>query len=348
MPVVTNEIPMEVTVLMKKDNELWSNTVSWKSANPSLGANAARINAMPSNTLFFQNREALTFFQNDTPCSDYLFTLDKTNAKQWSGSIFSDKDACNIDVSALAYFEDTLVVGYSLNTDGKQRAFFLRYGTWEQDVWEFNDLILDQKPIQILPMPSGIAVLGFDVNITDENSLIWLDNDFKIRFQKNLGYDVGQLLPKNDNALIASYPELHATIELNSMEVAYTRYDKMNTPRLDVSPMVVTGKNTTVFYTLGTEGEESTVSSIPASYDFETNRATRYYYENFLTEEELSFELDIAETTALHYDSTNEVLLVGFKKSGDNSGGGILRIQLEPQFRYIDFIALDGIPISIQ
>lgn len=94
-------------------------------------------------------------------------------------------------------------------------------------------------------------------------------------------------------------------------------------------------------------GTYSKYSLIPAVYDFNKNSAILYAFENFLTETQLDFELEIENTTLVHYDEVNNLLLIGYKKSGEDKKGGLLRINPVPQPKFAGNLDLDGIPYAL-
>ncbi len=87
--------------------------------------------------------------------------------------------------------------------------------------------------------------------------------------------------------------------------------------------------------------------NIPAVYDFENNTAILYYYENFLSEQEQLVEFEIGDTSMVSYDAKNNLILIGYQKSGDPDKGGLLRIRPIPNPAFIDNIDLNGVPFQM-
>ena len=87
--------------------------------------------------------------------------------------------------------------------------------------------------------------------------------------------------------------------------------------------------------------------NIPAVYDFETNTAFLYYYENFLSEQEQLVEFEIGDTSMVSYDAKNNLILIGYQKSGDPGKGGLLRVRPIPNPAFIDNIDLNGVPFQM-
>ena len=72
-----------------------------------------------------------------------------------------------------------------------------------------------------------------------------------------------------------------------------------------------------------------------------------YAYENFLTETQRDLEFEIKSTTMVGYDEKNNLLLIGYSKTGGSKKGGLLRIKLGLEPEFVDNLDLDGAPYAL-
>ena len=94
-------------------------------------------------------------------------------------------------------------------------------------------------------------------------------------------------------------------------------------------------------------GSNSIYPIVAAMYDFETNNTVLYAYENFLTETQRDLEFEIKSTTMVGYDEKNNLLLIGYSKTGGSKKGGLLRIKLGLEPEFVDNLDLDGAPYAL-
>ena len=129
------------------------------------------------------------------------------------------------------------------------------------------------------------------------------------------------------------------------MAVEYISYEDGKEPKFHASNFNSFDNQGKLYYKMPTDS--GVHQHIPAIYDFVNNLAVLYYYENILTESQLEFEFKIGDTTMVSYDGENNILLVGYQKIDDGNKGGLLRIQLEPELKFLDNHDLEGVPYQI-
>jgi hypothetical protein len=47
------------------------------------------------------------------------------------------------------------------------------------------------------------------------------------------------------------------------------------------------------------------------------------------------------------FDAKNNLILIGYKKKGDNAKGGLMRIKPIPDPKFLDNVNLEGIPMAL-
>ena len=161
----------------------------------------------------------------------------------------------------------------------------------------------------------------------------------------NLGFDAAHIFENPNGDLIISYPELHTTLNTSNLTVVYTPYGVGTEPNFVDSRNVSFDLEGKMYYQMNIDAGET--ETIPAVYDFNGNNAVLYFFENFLTDAQLKVEFKVASATTVVYDEESDLILIGYKKSGTGSAGGIMRITPSPDLTFVDNIDLGGIPYTI-
>lgn len=114
-----------------------------------------------------------------------------------------------------------------------------------------------------------------------------------------------QKLFKSDNGnIIVSYPELHNIVSSSNMAIVKTtRYEEGTEPGFWNSESSFRDVQGNLYYLMPTNYSGTSYPNIPAVYNFQTNTAILYYFENFLSDEEKLVEFIISITTMVSYDA---------------------------------------------
>ncbi|MEM9143667.1 MAG: hypothetical protein AAGA86_11815, partial [Bacteroidota bacterium] len=209
---------------------------------------------------------------------------------------------------------------------------------------DFLDIPLDIKPLQLVHENGKLFVMAWDEEATRENVLLVMDGETnELVHEMNLGFDAKRLFKTPDKHIIVSYDDLHTIIDSSTMASQFVRYPEGTHPNFSDSDFRYFDSSGLMYYDM-LAGTHSIYPKIPAVYDFSTQTAVLYAYENFLTEAQLTFELEIENTTLVHFDGQNNQMLIGYKKSSNPNKGGILRIRPVPDPKYLGNLDLDGVP----
>lgn len=333
----SDDILSEVNIIADRENILASNR-----------SQAFESIAMPLLTNFSLD-EAL-FYNNTSDCSGELlnYDLDKDTSKEFS--FFEDSKNCDRQIYAIKTADTGFFILYSLPGDFlKDEKFYLRLVDNKDLESGFEDFEMDKKPTQLVYANGRLFLLVEDLALGNVYSMQVFDLQKKEWILEiNLGDEVERLIRTPDNNLMITYPDLHNVYSTITLDVlSSTRYLEGTEPHLGETEIHHFAPDGKVYFASATNLNGTIYPQIPAVFDFERNTTILYYYENFLTEEEQRFEFDIGNTTAVAYDSKNNLMLIGYQKSQNPNKGGFIRIKPAPNPQMVDQTNLEGIPLYI-
>lgn len=291
--------------------------------------------------------DKVVLYSKTNECLGEILLYDFTSKNTTQLTVYEDLGICNLETTAMTFNTDYIFITYKLSLEGKANTYFVRTIQVDNPTG-FVDLELAINPISLVSLNDRLFVLTKDADITNEYKLFVVDlSSNEIIFEKNLGYDVNQIFKNSQNDIIISYNELHTVLNSTTLSITYTNYEEATAPNFGDSDYISFDSEGKMYYDMDTEDETET-QSIAAVYDFKANTAVLYYFENFMTSEQLSVEYDILKATAITYDEINSLILIGYAKKNSENRGGILRIKPTPDLTFIDNVNLDGIPQRIK
>lgn len=340
-------IEADYSILLEESGVLKTKDLKESDSGLEIGTGESAIPSFPTSELTYFSDNSLSFFQLTEDCTGKILIYDFESDSHQLIDAFLDLDACNLQITSVSHSDSRVFISFTKNEVGKEDAFYVR--VIDIDTGDVNavDIELELKPLQTVPSAGKLFVLTIDDEITDENALSVIDiAQESIVFEKMIGFDAKKIFRNPAGDIIISYPELHTTLDSSTMAEAYTQYGELTKPNLFSSEYHRFDGQGKMYYTLITE-EGLGVATIPAVYNFDSNISTQYFYENFLSDAQLSVELNIHSTTAIAFDDENNFILVGYKKNGNENAGGLLRITPTPDFTYVDNLNLPGVPKAI-
>ncbi len=289
-------------------------------------------------------------YQKNADCTATITMHDFSTDTNEEIEVFSDFNDCSLQAMAITLSEQSLFIAYQLDLDGKNKENKVRVidlGTSEPS---FVDIEIAEKPIDLVIANNRLFVMTLDEEITDENNLTVIDLATTTLIHKmSLGNDVRRIFKNRVGNIIISYDELHTTLNSDSMAFVYTNYENGKEPNFTSVQADFFDNNGRMYYRMN-PATYSEYDASPAIYDFSKNLTIIYSFENFLTGAQRNLEFEIENTTVVGYDSENDLILIGYKKSSGNDKGGLLRITPNPlpdKPAFIDNINLDGVPTQI-
>ncbi len=292
----------------------------------------------------FRKGTTFAYYSRLNECSGQVTIHDFKDDSANTYALFGDLVECILNTTSIAIKDGILYVSYVVEETAKISKYYVRAIDLAIEEDNFIDIELDKKPLQMDYANGRLFVLTIDLEITDENSLSVIEMGSQTLIHEiGLGYDVERIFTDTDQNMIISYQELHTVLNSITMGVQYISYEDGKEPMFYSSKSNSFDSTGRLFYIR----PETEFSGIPAIYDFADNLALLYYYANFLTASQLEFEFNIGKTTMVGYDDINNVMLVGYQKKDDESKGGLLRIQLEPEPEFLDNLDINGIPYAV-
>ncbi|MBT8180605.1 MAG: hypothetical protein KJO53_03350 [Eudoraea sp.] len=301
-------------------------------------------------TVTYRDGSEISIFNSQTDCSGIVSLYDFKNDALQKTIVFDDLGNCDLEVRALAHSGNDFYIGYEVPGEGlKETLYYFRTIDISNSEPEIVDIELDKRPLQAIFSNNMVFILSVDLEDDNRNYLTVFDTvNEEFVADINLGFDVLRLFKSEGGNIIVSYPELHNIVSSSSLAIVKTtRYEDGKEPRFGDSESSSSDEQGNLYYSMPTNFVGTSYPTIPAVFDFETNTAILYYYENFLSEQEQSVEFKIARTTMVSYDAKNNLIVIGYKKSGEPDKGGLLRIRPIPNPAFIDNIDLSGVPFQI-
>ncbi|WP_027076023.1 hypothetical protein [Maribacter antarcticus] len=304
-------------------------------------------NIFPGGTtasLEFRASSKITFYHKTDTCGGTVLFYDFEDGLEFELPVFLDLSSCTLTVTAVTQQDDMVFLSYYLDRSGKNQAFFVR--SININTKNFTDFELNQKPTQLAVSNSRLFVLTRDESQTSAYALKIIDIEINTKIHEiDLGLDVGTIFTKTNGDIIISYPNAHTTLDSNSLNPSYTRYNSGSEPHFYNAQHIIFDESGRMYYIRNTALDSET-DGITATHDFNSNSTVLYYFENFLNEAQFKVEFDIETTTTLNYDDVNDLILIGYKKN-TTSGGGIIRITPAPNLTFVDNLDLEDIPAHI-
>jgi len=297
---------------------------------------------MPQPT--FKAGSVLSMYQKTTACGGEFTKYDFNDHSSTKFEVFADLGSCNLTVTAIAHTETSHFIAYSVDT-GDETDHFIR--VLDATGATFVDVQLTKASIQLAITNNRLFILNKDEEVTGEHRMTVMDlSSNGLIHNMNLGFDVRKILVSKDGDMVISYDDLHTIMDPATFEVEYINYQSGLEPKFANSTNVQFDGNGKLYYERPPTGE-SPHANIPAIYDFSENIGYLYIYENFLTEAQIEFEFEIGDTTMVGFDEKNGYMLIGYRKAGSTTAGGLLRVKPVPEPAFIDNIDVDGVPYDI-
>lgn len=341
-----NPAKADYSVLLQGSSTLSESFINYSSEGLEINQVESNFPSFSLPEVSYRSNSKLSLYHKKGDCLGEILLYDFDNKSKIQFEAFSDLNSCNLTITAIAHTDSKLFLSFMIESAGKDKKYFVRTIQLESDNMDFVDLEFVKKPIQLVPTNDRLFILTFDEDITDENGINVMElTSGTIIHEMNLGADVGKIFENPGGDLIISYPELHTTLNTSNLEVIYTQYGLGTEPNFIDSKSVSFDFAGKMYYQM--KIEDGATQTIPAVYDFDLNNAVLYYFENFLTDAQLNVEFNVEAATTLQYDDKNDVILIGYKKSGTPDKGGIMRITPSPDLTFVDNIDLEGIPYAI-
>ncbi len=343
---VENSVNADYAVLLQNSSSLTESFLNSSSDGLEVNNKVSDFPGFSKPDVSYRSESNFSFYHKTGDCQGEVLIYDFNDESKAELQVFMDLDPCNLTITAVAHTPSRLFLSFVIESAGKEKGYFVRTIDLQSANKSFVDLELQKKPIQLVPVNNRLFILNFDEEITDENGLEVMDiASGTIIHEMNLGFDAGQIFENPNGDLIISYPELHTTLNTSALTVVYTPYGSGTEPNFVNSKTVSFDAEGKMYYQLSVEGAET--ETLPAVYDFNGNNAVLYFFENFLTDAQLNVEFMVASTTTVAYDEENDLILIGYKKSGTDGKGGLMRITPSPDLTFVDNIDLEGIPYAI-
>ena len=307
----------------------------------------APFSSVKEPTVSYESQGKWSHYSKQVNCEGKVTLFDFKEGSNIQFQVFNDLGNCNLQVNAILHTDHKIYLAYEIAVTHKLTYNYVRVFDLSTSGEDFRDIALFKKPLGLAFVNERLFVLTQDTLFTGKNAFSVIDgNTDTVLYSDLLHSDVRQIFEGPENTVIVSYDDLHMTINGETLSLTTTKYGENTKPHFKESQSLQLDSSGKLYYTMP-GGEYSNYPLISAIYDFHENTAVLYAYENFLTEAQRDFEFEIENTTMVSYDEENDLLLIGYKKKGNQSRGGLIRIKTTPNPVLIDNTNLEGIPIKI-
>jgi len=332
--------PVSYNLIVSGGSGLYVQTVLSDIEGLSVGTTATSFSGFSTPAVKYSTASKISLYLRTNDCGGKFLIYDFKTDTEITETLFSDLAPCNISVIAIAHQGNQLFLSYSLTTAGKKYAYFIR--SVDLNTNSFLDAPLDKKPLDMELSKDRLFILSTDESGTNDNWITVIDvKEKNFVHEMNVGQKATKIFKNPLGAIVISYPGSHTSLNSLTLESTYTKYAADKEPNFFGSRTLLFDGTGKMYYTMKTTEGDYT----PAVYDFNDNMTTVYYFENFLTESQLQVQFDIKEATVVGYDDVNKLILIGYKKDGNN-GGGIIRITPAPDLTFLDHLDLEDVPYS--
>lgn len=344
---IEQSVEADYTLLVNSDGKLAGTLLNGDAETLSVNEGDSGFTTIAEPQLIYEEGKVLTMYHKTSNCSGTVTVHDFNDGTSNSFDLFADLGACNLTPKAIVKGGKTVYVAYEKEISAEITEFVVRALDTSGTNATFEDVSLDFSPVGLAFSNNRLFIMGLDEEVTGEHKLTVLSAGTNTEiFEGNLGFNAKSIFKNPEGNIIIAFDELHTTVNSKTLAYGYTNYGPGSAPNFTISGLRHFDSTGKMYYAM-LAGTHSMYSQIPAVYDFNKNSAVLYAYENFLTEAQLNFEFEIENTTLVHYDEANNLLLVGYRKSGEDNKGGLLRINPAPEPKFAGNLDLDGIPYAI-
>ncbi|WP_299432698.1 hypothetical protein [uncultured Maribacter sp.] len=339
-------IATSYTVLLDTNNSLSATLLNADATLVSQSSKESSFNTISTSVIKYDGNKEYSFYKKTSDCDGEIVHYDFINEEEQKLNVFPDMLDCELEVLSIITTNSSFFIAYEVTNANSPKKYVVRKIDRNATEFTFIELELSKKPMQMSFSNNRLFILLFDEGVTNENEVVIVDGtSLNAINSQTLGYNVKKIFKDANGDIIISYDELHTVLDKVTLSVDYIRYGEGAEPKFANSSLHNLDSEGKLYYSMPLE--DGATSSIPAVYNLKENIATLYIYENFLTAAQLEVEYEIEETTAVSYDAQNNIILIGYKKSGSQDLGGILRIKPVPDLELLDNIDLPGIPYDI-
>ncbi len=294
----------------------------------------------------YRDKNIVSYYTTLDDCSGQITQFSVINGDLDYISVFSDLDNCDLEIISIGHTESILFLLYRIAGLGhKKSEYFMRLVSASNGALVYPDTPLDKKPIQGIFAGNRLFILSQNPDEINFTMQVFNTASGAIINEMNLNTGVNKIFKTSDENILIAYPDSHTIINSSTLGIiSNVRYLEGKEPKFGSAEREFFDISGTMYYAMETSLSGTTYPRIPGVYDFSRNTAILYYFENFLSETDRKFKYEIDDTTVVSYDSANNLILIGYRKIGNNGAGGLLRIKPAPEPAFIDNIDLDGVP----
>ena len=294
-----------------------------------------------------QNEKAFSMIVRETGCLAKAILYESGSGTLFQRVAAEGLDPCTIEIISLAHDGLTIYMLYaSLASETEPERFWLR--KLPMNGGTPVDLMLSEWPVDLDVIAGKLQVL---TNAAGESPLSTIRT---IDLQKleevgsvQIGYDAKMILRLGQDKVLVGFEDAHMLLSGVNMElIEQVRYQTGSEPELISNNPWASADGSMLYYTYPSINPDLP-GDIGGVYEINRRTLVLYAFENFLNPEQREIQYDVGQATAIGSDPDNGFLLIGYENNSNPAKGGLLRLQLEPEFRLVDQLDLPAPPIAI-
>ena len=294
-----------------------------------------------------QNEKAFSIILRGSDCLAKAILYEPGSGTLFQRVALEGLDPCTIEISSLAHDGRIVYMLYtSLATDTEPEHFWLR--KLPMNGGTPQDLMLSERPVDLDVVAGRLQILTSGEGDTPISTIRTIDLQEleEVEFVQ-IGYDAKMILRLGQDKVLVGFEDAHMLLSGISLElIEQVRYQSGSEPDLIANHPWASADGSSLYYTYPSINPDLP-GDIGGVYEINRRTLVLYAFENFLDPEQREIQYDIGQATAIGSDPDNGLLLIGYENSKDPSKGGMLRLQLQPEFRFVDQLALPAPPIAI-
>ncbi len=308
---------------------------------------ADALPASDADFIWHQDVEGFSMLLRQESCEVEAVLYDRESGNLLRRPALADMDPCKTEVLSVIHDGSTLYILYSTEaTEIKPEHHGLRKLSMTDGMAE--DLIIPERPVDLDKVSGKLLLLTQDTGDDPLSTIRTIDQQEMMEVSATpVGYDARMVLRLGMNQLLIGFEDAHMILSGTSLEIIdEVRYQAGSEPGFTGLHPWASGDGSVLYFPYPSVNPDDP-GKIGGVYELDRRTLILYAFDNFLDAVQREVEYDIGQATAVGRDSRNGYLLIGYEKGTDPSKGGLLRLQTEPEFKFVDQADLLAPPIAI-
>ena len=262
-------------------------------------------------------------------------------------SILEKLEACSIEVLGFAQSTQASFIVYS-DTDPVSSEITYSVRSMSADGMSIIDAQLPGRAVDLDFASGKLFVLAYLSEAESNSAILEYNQDLSgdpVAHPVSTG---GKLLTSlGSDRILLGFDDAHQVYQASSMTLADNILYQPGTEPGFTHESPASDPQGSLLYYLFDDPQTPVKERIAAIYESDRRTLVLYLVENFLSPDQREFQFDVGTVSAVGYDWANDLLIIGYQRASTPSMGGLLRLGLQPEFKFLDQTDLPGVPLII-